>query len=293
MERDFMTTAPSPADAFEDLLAQLRLETRDRIEARVHETWLHFAGTAPASLVVFGCGQLGRFVLPAVRAAGLGPVAYCDNNPRTWGTAVDGVPVLAPAEAIERFGATAPFLVAIYNPSPVRRQLAELGCRRIVPYPALFWEHSTCLPAEERLDLPQHLAAHLDEIEPAFRLLADDRSRREFLAQIRWRCLLDYDCLPPRDSPADMYFPPDLVRLSENEVLVDCGAFDGDSIRLFLEKTAGRWKHRCAHRLPRHPVSRNRRPGRGPAFRPGSRERLRPLQCRRLGKLQSLRRGRG
>jgi len=184
---------------------------------------------------------LGRFVLPGVRAAGLEALAYCDNNRRTWGTEVDGVPVLPPGDAVARFGATAPFLVAIYNASPVRRQLDELGCRRTVPYPAFFWEHSACLPAEERLDLPQHIVAHLPEMAAAYELLDDERSRREFIAQIRWRCLLDYDCLPPRDPPADMYFPPDLVPLSASEVLVDCGAFDGDSIRLFLEKTAGRF----------------------------------------------------
>jgi len=237
-----MTTASRPpSGTLESLLAELRSEPPDRIAARVHETWLRFAGDPPSALVVFGCGQLGRFVLPGVRAAGLGPLAYCDNSPRTWGTEVDGVPVLAPADAAARFGAAVPFLVAIYNASPVRSQLADMGCRRIVPYPAFFWEHSACLPAEERLALPQYIAGHFAEIEAAYGLLEDDQSRREFIAQIRWRCLLDYDCLPPRDPPADMYFPPGLVHLSASEVLVDCGAFDGDSIRLFLEKTGGRF----------------------------------------------------
>jgi FkbM family methyltransferase len=239
---DPMTTASGPPDvALDALLADLRAEAPAQIAARTNETWLRLAGPSPSGVVIFGCGQLGRFVLPGVRAAGLLPLAYCDNNPRLWGTEIDGVPVLAPVEAVERFGATVPFLVAIYNASPVRLQLAELGCRWIVPYPAFFWEHSACLPAEEGLDLPQRIAGHLPEIEAAYELLDDDRSRREYLAQIRWRCLLDYDCLPARDRPADMYFPPDLVSLSGSEVLVDCGAFDGDSIRLFLEKTAGRF----------------------------------------------------
>jgi FkbM family methyltransferase len=234
-----MTPSGQPDDALASLLAELRSEIDADIRARVHQTWLRVAGPSPSGLVVFGCGQLGRFVLPAVREAGLEPLAYCDNNPRTWGSAIGGVPVLAPAEAAQRFGGSVPFLVAIYNASPVRRQLRELGCRWIVPYPAFFWEHSACLPAEERLDLPQHIVEHSAEIEAAYGLLADERSRHEFLAQIRWRCRLDYDCLPPHDHPADMYFPPDLVRLSADEVLVDCGAFDGDSIRLFLQKTSG------------------------------------------------------
>ena len=57
---------------------------------------------------------------------------------------------------------------------------------------------------------------------------------------------MDYDCLPAHNPAADMYFPPDLVQLSSDEVLVDCGAFDGDSIRLFLEKVDGHFRRICA-----------------------------------------------
>jgi FkbM family methyltransferase len=39
----------------------------------------------------------------------------------------------------------------------------------------------------------------------------------------------------------DTYFPPSIVHLSDAERFVDCGAFDGDSIRGFLEVTAGRF----------------------------------------------------
>jgi FkbM family methyltransferase len=54
---------------------------------------------------------------------------------------------------------------------------------------------------------------------------------------------MDYECLPQHDSPRDMYFPDDLFRLSEDEILVDCGAFDGDSMQTFLERTGNRFRH--------------------------------------------------
>lgn len=231
-----------PAESLDELLSDLRSETRGEIIERVRETWRRVAGPSPTRLVIFGCGSLARLVLPGIRAAGLELLAFCDNSSQAWGSEIDGVPVLAPAEAARRFGDSVPFLAAVHNSSAIRSQLRELGCRWIVPYPVFFWEHSASLGVETRLDLPQNIVDHLAEIETAFELLADERSRREFLTQIRWRCLLDYDCLPPHDQPEDMYFPPDLVRLSANEVLVDCGAFDGDSIRLFLDKTGGNFQ---------------------------------------------------
>lgn len=226
----------------QDLLSELLAEPRERTVERAATAYDRFAGPFPDQVVIFAAGQLGRFVLPGVRAAGLEPLAFCDNNPRSWGNPVDGVDILSPQAAVERYGGRACFLMAVYNASGAVRQLRELGARAIVPYPAFFWKYGQCL-AEERLDLPHRILEQAGPIGRAFELLSDDRSRLEFYTQIRWRCLLDYGCLPKPDAPADMYFPQDLLALSPDEVFVDCGAFDGDSIRSFLEKAGGRFRH--------------------------------------------------
>jgi FkbM family methyltransferase len=130
------------------------------------------------------------------------------------------------------------FVVAIYNGTSSRTQLRDLGCDRIVPYPIFFWQFSRHMPEEDRLELPHRVLACVEEIRAGHALLGDPRSRQEYAAQIAWRCSLDYARLPPQEPASDMYFPRDIVRLSDNEVLVDCGAFDGDSIRVFLERTS-------------------------------------------------------
>ena len=190
-------------------------------------------------VVIFGTGYLGNLALSGLRGAGIEPLAFCDNNARMQGTHKDGIAVMSPAEAVERYGQSAAFVVAIYNPSAPWAQLQALGCPRVVPYPVLFWKHWRTMPREDRLELPHRIIPRAAEMAAGYELLSDDRSRHEFRAQIRWRCLLDYDCLPPRDDPREMYFAPDLFRLSPTEVFVDCGAFDGDSIRAFLEASGG------------------------------------------------------
>jgi FkbM family methyltransferase len=234
------TTVP---DKLRQLLNELLEEDRQQTTRRVSEMYDRVAAPFQNRVVVFGAGQLGRFVLPALRQAGIEVPAYCDNNAGLWGTRIDGVGVTSPADAMERFGASACFLTAVYNPSAIRRQLRGLGCTRIVPYPVFFWKHWQYLPAEERLELPQRILEQAGEIPAAYELLADEASREEFRTQLRWRCLMDYDCLPKPDSPQDMYFAKGLFRLSSDEVMVDCGAFDGDSMQSFLEKVDGRFRH--------------------------------------------------
>ena len=99
------------------------------------------------------------------------------------------------------------------------------------------------MPREDRLELPRRILDRAAEMPAGYDLLEDEASRREFCAQIRWRCRLDYQCLPAPGDASEMYYPPDLFALRPDECFVDCGAFDGDSIRAFLERSAGRFDH--------------------------------------------------
>lgn len=222
-------------DQFDSLLSKLLSETHDQTAQRMEDAWELATFPAFGRIVIFGAGQLGRFLLPALRSAGVEPVAFCDNNSCLWGSEIEGMPVLSPAQSAERYGGSAIFVVGIYNGSPVCRQLRDLGCKHIVRYPLLFWKYSRFI-RDERLAKPDCMLKHAEEMRHAYDLLSDEESRQEFRAQIRWRCLLDYDCLPEPRPHEEMYFAPDLIRLSPKEVFVDCGAFDGDSIRAYLTR---------------------------------------------------------
>ncbi len=216
--------------------------SNEEILAREQTAFEAIAGGARQA-VVFGCGYLGRLALDGAQSAGLDVLAMTDNNPALWGQSVAGVPVLSPQDALQRYNERVFFVAAVYNGTPVRRQLEQLGCRRIVPYPRFFWQFSRFMPGEDRLELPHRVLLDLRPVRAAYDTLFDHASRVEFAAQIRWRCLLDYGCLPPPRPPAAMYFDDELVRLDPGEVLADCGAFDGDSIRLFLDKAHERFRH--------------------------------------------------
>ncbi|MCX6007718.1 MAG: FkbM family methyltransferase [Chloroflexi bacterium] len=197
--------------------------------------------TAPfsESLVLFGTGNLGRKTLAGLRNVGIEPLAFADNNPALWGTEVEGVQVLSPKEAAQRFGRSAVFVVTIWRAIGGDRmaqrcqQLLNLQCSRVVPFGYLFWKYPQVFLPHYAFTLPHTVCEQADDIRRVFALWEDEASRSEYLAQIRWRILLDFDGLP---SPIihEIYFPDDLVMLLPDEVFVDCGAFDGDTARSFL-----------------------------------------------------------
>lgn len=189
------------------------------------------------SIVLFGAGNIGRRILARLREGGVEPHAFSDNNAASWGKSVDGLTVLKPAEAAERFGRKAAFMVTVYNPwhnfVDTRAQLQGLGCEKVLSVLAFRWKHHQMFLPHFRDDLPHEVLPHAAEIHRAFRLWADDASRREFVAQVRWRLTGDYDDLAPL-SGRDSYFGEDFFPMRPDEVVIDCGAFDGDTLKTFL-----------------------------------------------------------
>jgi FkbM family methyltransferase len=72
-------------------------------------------------------------------------------------------------------------------------------------------------------------------------LWSDQASREEFAAQVEFRTTLDFDCID-RKAEGTFYFPHKLFSLLEDEVFVDCGAFDGDTIADFVRETDGHFQ---------------------------------------------------
>ena len=142
-------------------------------------------------IVLFGAGALGRMVLAGLRRAGVEPKALADNNPKLWGQEVDGLCVFSADEAARRFGQDCCFVVTIYNGFNRRQQLRDLGCRYVAPFAALFWKYDKVFIPGNGIDLPHNLPAYADELRAAYGVLADENSRREMCAQLRWRYWLD------------------------------------------------------------------------------------------------------
>lgn len=231
---------------FDSVLHGIESETLEQCIARERNAFDRLAAPFSDRIVLCGAGPLGKGVCDGLRQAGVEPIAFADNNPRLWGTQVRDLKVLSPADALKQYGNSACFVVTIYNSSKVRQQLKELGCERVVPFPALCWKYADVFTPSSGIDLPHRLRDEIPSIKASYALLHDDASRRELMQQVAWRCWLDYDLLSPGLPPQDTYFPFDLITPLPSEVFVDCGSFDGDSIRSFVGHWNGHFQHAFA-----------------------------------------------
>ncbi|HEY2972565.1 MAG TPA: FkbM family methyltransferase [Pyrinomonadaceae bacterium] len=232
------TATQAPELELEELLSENPAEAARRADSR-------FSLDERDALALYGAGHLGRQVLSRLRSLGLEPLAFADDTPAKQGTRIEGVPVVSPREFSDRFGPQAVFVVTIFNPAAsflrIKRKLQASADARVVSFLELAWKyHETFLP-HYQFQLPQEVLENASAIQRAFGLFADEESRRQFVAHLRFRLHLDFAALPA--SNLGDYFPADVVpELPPDTTFVDCGAFDGDTVRRFIERQRGRFR---------------------------------------------------
>jgi FkbM family methyltransferase len=210
------------------------------IDAMTRESTVfnELAGGFNKSLVLFGAGKLGRKTLMGLRKEGIEPLAFTDNNPSLWGQLVEGVRVYPPQEAAQRFGQSATFIITIWTGrghqmAPVITQLKQMHCNTVIPFPFLFWKYHERFLPHYSIDLPHLILEEKEDIMEAYSLWSDDFSRQEFIAQIKWRLYSDWNSLSGPVA-GEQYFLDDVFSVNKDEAFIDCGAFNGDTLKTFL-----------------------------------------------------------
>jgi len=214
-------------------LEQLLSLDPDKVRADAERAWPALVGRG-RSVVLHGAGGLGERMLAAMRVDGADAVAFSDNSSARQGTVVAGLPVLAPADAVKRFPG-AIFVITIWGANSPHRQaqsreqLRALGAVDVVSFPVVGWHHRGALP-HYLVDMPDAPLRAALAVREAFELFADESSRQEFVDQLRLRITGSFDHLRgPAWHP--QYYPPDIVDWRAGEIVVDGGAYDGDSLR--------------------------------------------------------------
>jgi FkbM family methyltransferase len=226
--------------AYEEELARLLDVDAGELSARASDLFQRESGKSyPRPLVLCGAGQLGRVTLRGLRRAGAEVIGFADNSPRLHGRAVDGCAVVSIEDAVRRHARSAVFVTTIYTARPLREQLAALGAPAASTRSVFFQHPSVFLPYLS-IDRPESLVTQAEAIMAGLDAWADDASRAEYVAQIAWHSLALTE-VGPWTPATQTYFPDGLVRLSDHEVFVDCGAFDGDTLREFVRRKGDRF----------------------------------------------------
>jgi len=193
---------------------------------------------AERPLVVFyGCGAILDSIVETWNEYVQWPIDLCcDSDSAKWGqTFAGGVKCISPTELAEIKDRCTIF-VTVGQFRPVLDQLVAAG------FPSVNLIFKYDLVASEFLTEQdsRQVASNLSRVRA---LLADEKSREAFDAIVT-RVVGDGADPNPMEAvfECDQYFPADIIHLTDDESFVDVGAFDGDTVRDFLERTGGAFR---------------------------------------------------
>ncbi len=194
------------------------------------------------NIVLYGAGTLGKQVLAGLQQKGFQPVAFVEDCEEK--RFVAGLPVLPLPEAHNLYRDESLYIISILNANFSYKQavkkLAKLGLKNVMSFMAFYAAFPESFLPYYCIGRPEILSAAADKIHTAINLLSDKQSRDEFLSHMHFRRDLQFSVLPEPSTPA--YFPSDLFPKLANDIsFVDLGAFNGDTVKLFLQRTQNKY----------------------------------------------------
>jgi FkbM family methyltransferase len=194
-------------------------------------------------VVFYGCGAILHSIVESWMEHVGRKIDYCcDSDPGKWGQTFCGARCLSPSELMAIKDKCTVF-VTIGDFKPVYNYLIDKG------FPSVNQLFKYDLVASEFLSRhdPEDVTAKLFA---AYELLGDQKSKDVFGAIVS-RVLGDGDNIDVMLDvcEGDQYFPSDLIKLSDQERLVDTGAYNGDTVRDFVARNQGKFDRIFAFEL--------------------------------------------
>jgi len=197
-------------------------------------------------VLIYGAGQMGAESSKYLLASGIPVYAFLDKNPVMVGKRINNLPVIHPDQITQEQKQNALFAIGVIKCSynSIVKYLQSLGCQNICYVGHLVDSVHPRASIANVWYFDNMTTQERDTLVRTFKTLHDDTSRAALLQLLSWIKLgVERDDLPPVSSPEDKYFIPELTsKLTQHEVFIDCGAFNGSTIGRIDKRTNGHYE---------------------------------------------------
>ena len=192
-------------------------------------------------VVLFGTGYCLKLFIDLMRDNNIDIVYLCDNDPNKEGKLLFGLEIKG-WKFLRHYSEEFNVVISTSHYKEIENQLIKDGYLGKIYY----------LPQEayykNSIYGKQYLIQHLDRFQKVYDLLEDDISKKVFVNVIKHNISLN-NCYYKEIEDLEIhgYFGTDLYCNKNNEIIIDGGAFDGDTYREFLSNPLRKFKEYIAY----------------------------------------------
>lgn len=186
-------------------------------------------------ICIYPMGIAGKSMRDKLLSKGIETDCFCDTNEKLWGSSYHGVTCISLPELIQMNQDELIVIVESLYYKEIKEQLVKSGIQNIV---RIYFE---------KIAIEEYIQEHEEEVRQKIAqvidICADERSKEVYrhIAAAWFMDEVDDDYFEPIYSKGQ-YFDPELIKLKEDEVFVDAGAYIGDTAEQFLEACNGKFE---------------------------------------------------
>ncbi|MCM1365012.1 MAG: FkbM family methyltransferase [Faecalibacterium sp.] len=194
--------------------------------------WDYLTNTS-LPIVLYGMGNGADMIIDVLHENGLDFADVFASDAFVRGHYFHGKKVLRLCEVEEKYDEFIILMTFAIHDEPTLRYVENLSKRHILLSP-------TVPIAGKGLFTYDYICEHEEQFDAAYSLLADKQSRKTFIDVLNFKVSGKTDYLfSCQTDKSEVY--TDILKLCNNEHIVDLGAYDGDTIREFLNATDGNY----------------------------------------------------
>ena len=188
-------------------------------------------------MYIYGAGQDARDVIHQCENADVRVLGVLDDNPERAGEEFEGHKIQS-TDSAGNPGPSTPFVITTHRVTPAAERLVKAGITSFFPAWALqILSPDRFQPHMYYADWAEDLVANKDKYIALWELFSDAESRRVYRAFMEFKVRFDPLVLADIVDVPGEYFPEGVLELTDHEILIDGGAWTGDTINVFKEKT--------------------------------------------------------
>ena len=189
-----------------------------------------------ALVFLYGAGEICKHFAKICCFMGIFPDYICDKNSELCGkyiTLQNGkMAKIISLEEMQHFGLDNPIIITNANLDSSICTLKKYGFANIWAFPHIH----TGVANERAFDDNKHIVNYV------FERLKDERSRQVYSGILKFLITSDFEIMQ-NIYEQEHYFPLNIIKLSDDEIFVDGGAYTSRTINDFINRTKGNFRH--------------------------------------------------
>lgn len=197
-------------------------------------------------IIIYGAGTVGKNLYEQLKSAGFRILCFADGNKKLVGLKIHGLKIISLKELKNRHFHYPVVIASVIYEREIYHLLKRLGIPRLYPLPYLELRYPAIINFRNYHNLFMSLfrKKSKDRIEKLWTHLQDSESQRILTRIIKFRLAYYHDVLMDSIFSGNIqYFDKEIIKLSDDEILADCGSAPGEIISDFIKLNSGKFRN--------------------------------------------------